>query len=510
LGRLARTALVLFFVWLAARHWNPYYGFTRFLQCDASAHAVMLPSLREARIFVHPDPGSYDGFFYAQLATSPGLQDSALKTAIDDLGYRSRRILLSATAWVLARGDPISAARVYAWLNVVGWLVLAAVLWRVFPVSDGRGILAWAGVMFSTGVLFSVRLALPDLTALLLIAAAAIQREQGRRWWAAVLIGLAGLTRETALLGVVVLLPTQRISRRELLVTAGTMLLAVLPLLLWLVHVWLSVGSSGAGLNNFAWPLQGFIKKAGDLWHAWQFEANRAAVITTVLAFASLPVQFIYLALRPAIRDPFWRTGAAFGVLMLCLGPAVWGDDLPGAAFRVLLPLTLAFNVTAVRRRAAWIILLLGNLSVGGGLLTLSIVSRDAHEVASGRFHGGTYVMHSGATWFPAEGRPNRTWAWCPQDGSVTLETCPRTQAAIRVGLAFRGFTPRDLEVKQAGRTLWRGFATDKTEWIEVTALPDAEGKYELTFHSDTAPGRENPQAGGRPLSFALSGVKVE
>ena len=510
MGRAARIALVLFFGWLAARHWNPYYGFTRFLQCDALAQSAMLPSLQDARIFIHPDPGSYDGFFYAQLATSPGLEDPALRTAIDDLGYRSRRILLSATAWLLGRGDAVAAARVYAWLNIVSWLILAIVLWRVFPVSDARSTLAWAGVMFSTGVLFSVRLALPDLTALLLIAIAVFQREQGCRWWAAGLIGLAGLARETALLGIVALLPTQRISRRELLLTVGTISAAVLPLALWLTHVWIVVGSSGAGLNNFAWPLQGWLKKAGDLWHAWQFETNRAAVITTVLSFASLSVQLVYLAAKRAVRDPYWRTGAAFGVLMLCLGPAVWGDDLPGAAFRVLLPLTLAFNVMAVRRHAPWIILLLGNLSVGGGVLTMSIVSRDAHEIASGRFHGGTYVMHSSGTWFPAEGRRNQTWAWCPQEGSVTLDTWPRTGAALRVGIAFRGFTSRDLEVSQGGRILWRGVAGEKVQWIELTALPDAKGQYEFTFHSDTAPGRENPQAGGRPLGFALSGVRID
>ena len=510
MGRLVRTALVLFFVWLTVRHWHPYYGFTRFLQCDPAAEAVMLPSLREARIYVHPDPGSYDGFFYAQLATSPGLHDPALRTAIDDLGYRSRRILLSATAWLLGRGEPVSAARIYAWLNVVGWLILATVLWRVFPVSDARSTFAWAGVLFSTGVLFSVRLALPDLTALLLIAVAALQMEQGRRWWAAGFIGLAGLARETALLGIVALLPAGRISRRELLLTAGAMLVALLPLALWLIHVWTLVGSSGAGLRNFAWPLQGWFKKAGDLWHAWQFESNRPVVVTTVLSFVSLPVQLIFVAMKPAARSPFWRTGAAFGVLMLCLGPAVWGDDLPGAAFRLLLPLTLAFNVVAVRRRAAWVVLLLGNLSVGGGVLTMWLVPRDAHEVASGRFQGGAYVMHSSATWFPAEGRRNQTWAWCPQDGSVTLETWPRKNVPLRVALAFRGFTSRNLEVSQSGRFLWRGIATEKVEWINVTALPNAKGQYEFTFHSDTAPGHENPQAGGRPLGFALSGVKLE
>ena len=49
LHRLGRAGLVLFMVWLAGRHWHPYYGFTRFLQMDAASAAATLPELRAPR-----------------------------------------------------------------------------------------------------------------------------------------------------------------------------------------------------------------------------------------------------------------------------------------------------------------------------------------------------------------------------------------------------------------------------------------------------------------------------
>ena len=73
LHRLGRAGLVLFMVWLAGRHWHPYYGFTRFLQMDAASAAATLPELRAAPIFTYEY--GYDGHYYAQLAARPGASD---------------------------------------------------------------------------------------------------------------------------------------------------------------------------------------------------------------------------------------------------------------------------------------------------------------------------------------------------------------------------------------------------------------------------------------------------
>ncbi len=271
-GRLVRVALLAVFLWLAGCFWHPYYGFTQFLQIDSEMAAVMVPALRDGPIFIQSEPGSYDGGYYAQIATSPGLGDPALKTAIDDAGYRARRILLGTVAWCLGGGEPMAVAHLYAGLNVVLWFGLAAILWRALPVGSWQATLAWAALLFSAGVLFSVRLALTDLAALLLTTGVVMLVEHGRGGAAAGLVGLAGLTRETAELGVTALWPDVRGAARDYKRTAGKLALAVLPLLLWLAYVNHALGGSSAGQRNITWPLAGWLgrwtemKQGGRRW----------------------------------------------------------------------------------------------------------------------------------------------------------------------------------------------------------------------------------------------------
>jgi hypothetical protein len=149
LHRLARVALLAFFAWLAGRFWHPHYGFTRFLMMDTASAAATLPELRTAPIFLYPD--GYDGHYYAQLAARPAVNDPALSGAIDAPAYRARRILLSWIAWAAGGGDPVRAVGTYAWLNLVLWAGLAAMLWRIFPCQGWREGVAWAGMLFSAG-----------------------------------------------------------------------------------------------------------------------------------------------------------------------------------------------------------------------------------------------------------------------------------------------------------------------------------------------------------------------
>ena len=93
---LARAVLVLGFALVVKSYWSPYYGFTMLLEADTVTAASLPASLRDAPLYIHPGVGRYDGAYYAQIATSPGLRDPALADAVDDVGYRARRILLSA------------------------------------------------------------------------------------------------------------------------------------------------------------------------------------------------------------------------------------------------------------------------------------------------------------------------------------------------------------------------------------------------------------------------------
>lgn len=506
-SRLARIALLIFFAWLAGRFWHPYHGFTQFLQIDAEMAAVMVPSLREGTLFIEPSPGSYDGGYYAQIATSPGLHDPALRTAIDDVGYRARRILLGAVAWILGGGEPLAVAHLYAWLNPVLWFALAAVLWRVFPPGTVSADLAWAALLFGAGVLYSVRLALTDLTALLLTAGAVRLVESERRGGAAGLIGLAGLTRETAVLGVAALWPDPRAGRRDwgraLLLAFG----ALLPLLLWLLYVRHAVGASGAGQRNLAWPLAGWLHRWPELLRGWAALDNPLLVFGCVLEHAALTVQGFYLLLRPRRDCPWWRTGMASLVLLVCLGHAVWGG-FPNAATRVLLPLTLAFNVRVVRDRAWLGWLLVGNLSVFAGVHLMWQPPGTSRQLPVYGSWNNAQLLETDARWSVAEWNRKWRWAWCVGEGGLVFRVKPH-RPSVRLDLQLRGVTPREIEVWHAGACVWRGSIGDRPQWISLPELPMDRGRLLLELRSQGPPDAGDMANTARGISFACFGARV-
>jgi len=231
--------------------------------------------------------------------------------------------------------------------------------------------------------------------------------------------------------------------------------------------------------------------------------------VTTLLAFGALTVQFAYVLLRREPGNAWWRLGAVYGVLLLSLGTAVWAGH-PGAATRILLPLTLAFNVLAVRRRAGPAWLLAGNATVFAGVLALWQVPRDAHELATGCTPAGACVVHTDARWHDAEHGRNRAWAWCAQAGGLAIDCWPRGEGAVTVQLDVRGITPRPLEIRQAGRTLWSGAIGPQLRTISLPAIPLERGRAQLELLSPAAPVSESAAAGARPLGFAVYGVRVD
>ena len=159
-------------------------------------------------------------------------------------------------------------------------------------------------------------------------AGTGVLRGRGINFWASAMLGLTGLTRETNLLAFFSLLDPAKRSLRYLTRYAFYGLLACAPLAFWMVYLHLRVvpsltttGSPG----NFTFPLAGL----GWKWAQTVFEIVHetgwhSPVKETLLVMLGLTVQSIYLVLRPAISKPAWRIGAAFVILMIFLGSAVW------------------------------------------------------------------------------------------------------------------------------------------------------------------------------------------
>ena len=496
--RAAGLAAVLLFLWLVARFWHPVYGFTRFLQLDSSNDNTKIEAFRTMPVFVDRESGGDDGLYYAQIAYHPLLTGAELARAVDSIPYRARRILAPLLSWMIALGNPAWIVHVYSLLNVAAWLLLGAWLWSLLRVGELRGWIAWAGLLFSAGALSSVRLALPDLVALAILAGAMLALERGRRGAALGALAAAGLARETSLLALPGFWERPWLSKRN----AAGAVFAAAPLAAWIAYIRWRVGPGGAGTRNFTWPLEAWIGKWTATFAALRTGAD-LLVWATLLATVGLTVQAAFFLARPRWQDRWWRIGATFAVLFLFLGPAVW-EGLPGASTRVLLPLNLAFNVLVLRARAPLWWLVAGNLTVGAGLLALEDVPRDPAEIAATRARGIASVARLGDGWYGMERGSGTTWAWSRVRSSVTLKAWPKRAAAARLEFRVRSLAPRVLIARQDGREIWRASVGADFTPRQSVPLRLEGGRGKIEFETDSPGVPEGPGAGGRLLGFAL------
>lgn len=507
---LAGVAAVVAFLVLAGRFWHPYYGFTRWLQLDELDAAVAVRELRAQPVFVYPGENGYDGAAYVQIAFHPDLDSPELSTAIGNVPYRARRILGSAVAWLLAGGNPAYIANRYAALNVAVWLALALLLWRVLPVTDARGWVAWAGVMFSAGALHSVRLALTDLLGAALVTAALALAERGRGRAGLAALALSGLARETALIAVTGLWRGPWMAARPWALNAGRTVLVALPLLAWMGYVRWKAGPADQGLGNLALPVLGWVEKWGEVCRIYVREPNfRWLNTTTLFATIALTVQAAWLFRRPRLDQPWWRAGVTSAALMLLLGTAVW-EGQPGAATRVLLPMSIAFAVLVVRERARWGWVAGGSLAVFSGVLALWHVPHHADELAAGRTRQGAYIIRLVDGWSGVERDARRAWAWAGTRGElmVQLPAAVRTEALVRLNM--RALTARDVEIRDASGVRWRGHVGGKLTAVEFAARVPADGRLRLIFESNAPPVSEGAQSDARQLGFAVYDLRIE
>jgi hypothetical protein len=174
----------------------------------------------------------------------------------------------------------------------------------------------------------------------------------------------------------------------------------------------------------------------------------------------------------------------------------------------VLLPITLAFNMLAVRRRAALPWLLVGNLAVGSGLLMLLDVHHDPRELAAGRVPECSVVVRTGGGWFDAEHTLRHHWAWSGGHGSIEIESWPRTTRPLRLEFGLRGISPRIVAVTQDGIQLWRGRAGVERAIVAVD-LQLRDGHARLEFADDSAMASPSTGTDERPLAFAVYDLRV-
>jgi hypothetical protein len=356
-------ALLLCALFLAsvARFYHPGVGFTALILFHQNQY-YQLPALREIPHYEYPPEFGYDGIYYSQLAMEPLLRNPEIDRALDSPAYRARRILFSWTAYLLGLGRPAWILEAYALQNVAAWLLLAWLITRWIPPVSGRLFALWCGAMFSHGLLASVRLALLDGPSMLLLALAVAASERGRTWTSAAILGVAGLGRETNLLGSVALpLPQGWKGWGRL---AGAAVVVILPLLIWQDYLWSIYRgtSAAAGVNHITPPFVMYLKKVSVSLDGVRVHGLMSAAGAGMLALIALTTQVAFLVWSRQWREPWWRLAAAFAALLMVVDYVVW-DGYPGAVTRVVLPLTFGFNVLLAKwDRGFWIWYVLGNL----------------------------------------------------------------------------------------------------------------------------------------------------
>jgi hypothetical protein len=502
-----------FFLWSVGQFYLPGKGFSCLIIFGGKPPMHHIHELQEIDYYVEADEYGYDSQYYAQIAVKPLLESRDLRAAMDNLPYRARRILFCWTAYVLGLGQPNLIVQAYALQNVFSWLLLAWLLLRWFPPTGPGNFLRWAGVMFAWGLAMCVRASLMDGPSLLLIAWGVMLAEQGRRWSSACVLGVAGLGRETNLLAAAIHLPGRDWSWRELLRAVGRGLVVVAPLAVWMMYLWHVFGQpSNAGHRNISAPFEAYFAKwqatvQSVCAHGW------ASMDTwTLLAMISLTVQFLAIVLRPQWSSLWWRIGAAYAMLMVFLGEAVW-EGFPGAAPRIVVPLTLAFNVVVPRGLRWWPVLLLGNLSAIGTLVELKPVGRESFLLEGPRAvwrspAGRAIDVAFASDWYPVERSRFEYWRWSRGSADLVISNPQTWPVEVALDFDLRANDERTVRVLQRGTLRWEGRVGREGTKVHLPQIELEPEDNHWRFETDRPPTPPNHDQ-LRPVGFSLRNLVI-
>jgi hypothetical protein len=449
----------------------------------------------------------------------PRLTDPVLQRAVDKLPYRARRILFEWTAWALGGGNAERAMNVYAFQNLACWLMLAALLLRWFPPSSWGNCFRWAAVLFSFGLIFSVVRALLDGPSLLLVAAAMALIESGRPWAGALVMGIGGLGKETGVLCASALGPPDSARPGAWASWIGKLALAVLPLAAWMLCLRALLGNGGdVGLHNFAGAFAGLRNKLVDTASSLMAEGGGFPSETKLdaLVLAGLLAQFFFFAFRQRWREPWWRLGATYAVLMAFLGGAVW-ENYPSAAARVLLPMTLAFNII-VPRRGWWpLLLIIGNLGVLASADIFKPPGRESYVVEGANSlrinpKDGSVIeaIYGPRNWWRPEKSRWEFWRWSMGDATIAIRNPQPFTLLAHLRFRLRSVDERGAIVKLGEKVLWSGMLPPgEVVRARIDAIELAPGDTMLSFSSDRPaayPGNNDQ----RRLSFSVRSFEID
>jgi len=512
------AALVAVFAWATAFFYLPGQGFTFLIRFGAKEHQKYLPELRAVNHYEIPNGIGYDSQYYAQIALRPHPSDARLSEAVDLLRYRARRILLPAAARLLGGGDTARVLNIYALENVVSWFLLALLLFRWLPPVSWGNCARWAAVLFSYGLIFSVARSLLEGPSLLLAAVGMALVESERPWLAAAVLGVSGLAKDTNVLCAAAMrLPAARDSRTwaPWLARLALVLLPLAAWMLYLRHV-LGRGNDIGDPRNFAPPFAALAEKLQQSVGQLMAEGYPSVAKFDLLVIAGLLAQFFFFAFRRRWHDPWWRLGACYAALMVFLGDAVW-ENYPCAAARVLLPMTLAFNILVPRGRWWMLLLAIGNLGVLASPDIYKPPGRESFVVEGSRDlrinPGDRHVVeaiYDPRNWWAPERSRWEFWRWGLGDGTVTIRNPQPFTIVAKVKFRLRSADGRAAIVAREGRVLWQAMLQPgEVRHVSLGEIDLPPGDTVLLFKSDR-PAAYPGNGDLRRLSYSLRDFEID
>jgi hypothetical protein len=523
------SLVVGLFTWIVSLYYIPGKGFTYLIEFGAANRAMFLPEVKAVNHFEFPNASGYDGQWYAQIAMHPRLADRVLSGAVDTLPYRVRRILFEWTAWAIGGGNPTRTMNVFAFQNVACWYVLAALLFRWFPPVCWGNCFRWAAVLFSFGLIFSVKGALLDGPSLLLIAVGMALIESRCPWWGAFVLGISGLGKETNVLGGSALSPSDARLPRAWATWLAQIVFVLLPVVLWAYGLTLWIGKgTDTGTRNFSGILTGVSHKALEAVSSLMVKGNAfsSEAMLDFLVLVGLLAQLSFFAFRIRWRELWWRMGASYGVLLLFLGDPVW-EGYPSAAPRVLLPMTLAFNVL-VPRGGWWpLLLVVGNLGIFGSAdllrllppdrLTECFVVEGPREMRINAANGFDVVaVYGPRNWRGPESERMTgkkswdSWRWSMGDCTITIHNPQPFAMLANVSFGLATVDARKATVKIGGRVVWSDILKPAHDnQAAITGIELSPGDTELLFQSDR-PAVSPGNGDNRRFTFSVRDLEID
>lgn len=495
---LGYLLLIGLFVGAFSRYYIPEKGFSYLISFGGKQPHRMIDEMKNLDYYVMSDSEGYDAQYYVQIAMRPDLRDPQLLEAVDSLPYRARRILIGWVSYAMGLGQPEGILTAYVMQNALCWLLLAGVLCWWFPPTSWNHFLRWAGVLFSFGMCASVRNSLVDGPSLLLLAVGVMLLEMKRPWWSTAVFAISGLGKETNILGAASLVTwddAKSPRRWPVIVLRG--LLVALPLALWLFYINRVVGpAADMGSRNFDWPTLAYLRKWGTVWtelhdpQNWALGIFYCRPLISCLMLVALTTQFLFLLLRPRIKQPWWRIGMSFSVLMLVLGDAVW-EGYPGAASRVLLPMQLAFNVLVPLGRAWWPILILGNLTLLTAPVALQPPVGDGYKLSGAAnvissVEGGRLRVKFGPEWHEPERFQDRYWRWSRGSSNIVIQNPHAYPLESEMDFILSSLERKEVAILDGHRLeLWRGTIEDSVTRVHLTHVVLQPGDNTFRFITD-------------------------